>query len=78
MNIYRRTFSAICPNNSEAIIYRLEIATEKQIFVEHINTELALISQSYHEAIADRLHAKFGGDQVLIAMHHGVEIETRR
>jgi len=78
MNIYRHTFTAVCPANGQVIIYELQIQTEKMIHVEHITTACASHKKAYHEAIADDLHARFGGFQVLKAHHHGVDIETRR
>lgn len=79
MNIYRRQFVATCPNNGEAIIYSLTIeAGDRMIQVEHICTATALIKQGFHEQIADELHRRFGGRQVLRAHHHGVDIETIR
>lgn len=76
MNTYRYTFAAECPNNGEMVIYRLEIETDRQIYVEHIKTACALHTEGYHEAIAADLHARFGGSLRLNANHHGVEIET--
>lgn len=79
MNIYRRTFVASCPNNGESIIYNLIIeTTDRMIQVEHIVTATLLIKRGYHEQIADELHRRFGGRQVLRAHHHGVDIETIR
>jgi hypothetical protein len=79
MNVYSRQFVAACPNNSEPIIYSLRIETDdRMIPVEHIVTATALIKQGFHEQIADELHRRFGGRQVLCAHHHGVDIETTR
>jgi hypothetical protein len=78
MNIYRHQFVAMCPNNDRPIIYSLEIETESVIQVEHIVTACALHKRAFHEAIADDLHQRFDGRQVLRAHHHGVDIETRR
>lgn len=78
VNIYRHEFVSICPNNGMAIIYSLEIETDKVIYVEHITTAVALYKRSFHEVIADDLFARFGGKQTLKAHHHGVDIETRR
>lgn len=78
MNIYRHQFAAECPNNSAIIVYSLEIQSDKMIQVEHITTATALLRKGYHEAIADELHARLGGQQILNAHHHGVDIETRR
>lgn len=78
MNIYRHAFAAICPADSETIIYRLEIRSQVMIHVDHIKTATALIKTGWHEKIADRLAETFGGDQTIIATHQGVEIETVR
>jgi hypothetical protein len=79
VNRYSRIFVATCPNNGEQIIYTLIIETVgRMLQVEHIVTATALIKQGYHEQIADELHRRFGGRQVLRAHHHGVDIETVR
>lgn len=79
MNRYSRIFVAACPNNGEQIIYTLIIETVgRMLQVEHIVTATALIKQGYHEQIADELHRRFGGRQILRAHHHGVDIETIR
>ncbi len=78
MNIYRHTFTAVCPSDGESIIYRLEIHSHAMIRVEHIKTATALIKQGWHEQIADGLAEQFGGKQTIIAVHQGVEIETVR
>lgn len=78
-NRYSHTFVAACPNNGAMIIYSLVIETQgRMIQVEHIVTAISLIKQGYHEQIADELHRRFGGRQVLKAHHHGVDIETVR
>jgi hypothetical protein len=79
LNVYNRQFVAACPNNGQAIIYNLRIETVgRMIQVEHIVTATAMIKQGYHEQIADELHRRFGGRQILRAHHHGVDIETIR
>nr|WP_314582257.1 hypothetical protein [uncultured Pseudomonas sp.] len=78
MNIYRKTFVAVCPNDGEAIIYDLKIETDRTIYVEHINTATALIKAGFQEAIADDLHRQFGGLQTIQATHHGVDLTTIR
>jgi hypothetical protein len=79
VNRYSRIFVATCPNNGEQIIYTLIIETVgRMLQVEHIVTATALIKQGFHEQIADELHRRFGGRQVLRAHHHGVDIETIR
>lgn len=78
MNIYRQQFVSHCPNNGLHIIYSLEIQSDEVIHVEHIVTATRLMADSFHEDIADELHARFGGRQILKAHHHGVDIESRR
>jgi hypothetical protein len=78
MNTYRHTFTAVCPSDGEAIIYRLEIRALAMIHVEHIKAATALIKKGWHEQIADRLAEALGGDQTITATHQGVEIETVR
>lgn len=78
MNIYRHTFSAVCPSDGETIIYRMEIRSLNMIRVEHIKTATALIKKGWHEQIADRLAESLGGDQVIVAVHQGIEISTIR
>lgn len=78
MNIYRLTFPATCPNDGELILYKLEIRTPSVIYVEHLKAETALIKTGLHEQIADRLQQRFGGEQTMVAIHQGVEIETLR
>lgn len=78
MNIYRHSFVAECPADGDQIVYRLEIQSKAMIHVEHIRTATALIKRGYHEEIADQLHQRFGGEQHIVAVHQGVEIETVR
>ncbi|UVM64459.1 hypothetical protein LOY34_13970 [Pseudomonas sp. B21-009] len=77
-NTYRHTFAATCPGDGEVIVYSLQIRSQTMIRVEHIKTATALIKQGWHEQIADQLAEHFGGDQVIKAVHQGVEIETVR
>jgi MinD-like ATPase involved in chromosome partitioning or flagellar assembly len=78
MNTYRYTFAAVCPADGELIIYQLEVKSLSMIHAEHIKTATALIKNGWHEEIADRLAETLGGDQIIIATHQGVEIETVR
>lgn len=78
LNIYRITFAAKCPADGETIIYKLEIRTPEMIYVEHLKTATALHGSGFHEAIADNLYARFGGAQVMAAVHQGVELVTLR
>ncbi len=79
VNQYTYKFWCICPNNKESIKYTLVIKTDKTIMVEDIvNHVLENHSEGYHESIADDLYCSFGGEQYLVANHHGVLIETWR
>lgn len=78
MNIYRHTFTSVCPSDGDTIIYSLEIRSLKVVMVEHIKTATALIKSGYHERIADELADRLGGDQTIVATHQGVQIETVR
>lgn len=64
MNIYRHTFAAVCPADSETIIYRLEIRPLAMIHVEHIKTATALIKKGWHEQIADSTSAAVNGGSI--------------
>ena len=77
-NIYRRSFSAVCPNNGVAIDYALQILHRDTIMVEDIVAATTGLEAVYHEELADRLWERFGGVHTLTAHHHGVDIETRR
>lgn len=78
MNTYKTQFFAKCPANGVRISYDLTINTGSVIKVEDLIDEVGSIGEGLHEQIADRLHSKFGGSQVLKADHHGVRIETIR
>jgi len=79
VNVYTRRFVATCPNNGLPVEYTLVITTRaRMIPVEQIVSATEAITSGYHEAIADHLVDQFGGRQVLVAHHHGVDIETVR
>jgi len=79
MNIYRHQFVVQCPANRQAIIYQLEVRSEKMIYVEKIVIACQMWAQEYHEKIADALALQFPGtEQILRAHHHGVDVETQR
>lgn len=78
INIYRRSFTAICPNNGLPIDYALEIKHRDVIMAEQIVEYTTGLEPSYHGQIADDLLSRFGGDQTIKAHHHGVDIETTR
>jgi hypothetical protein len=77
MNIYRQKFTAVCPNNERVVDYLLTIRSRKVIMVEEIQTAVCDL-RGYHEEFADKLFARFGGQQVISAHHHGTDIETER
>ena len=78
MNTYQTKFFATCPNNGIRISYDLSIHTTDVLPVEQIVAAVHGLGDKFHETLADELHEKFGGDQVLIADHHGVWITTHR
>lgn len=78
MNTYRHSFTSECPVNKALIKYQLLIRTPGIVMVEELVEECANVGSDYHEAIADRLHIKFGNYQKLKAEHHGVVIKTTR
>lgn len=77
-NFYKTRFEALCPADGEAITYSAQIAVEKMLRVEDINTFTASIREGFHEAIADILFERFGGLQCVKAEHQGVQITTFR
>lgn len=78
MNKYSTKFIALCPVNNKPITYQLEIKHSEKIFVEDILETVNKFVSGFHESIADNLLEKFGGEQTLIANHHGVTIQTER
>lgn len=80
MNAYTTEFFTNCPNNGIRIKYRLRIERrdEELIPVEQIVAAVEAEDEGFHEEIADRMLARFGGTQTLVADHHGVTIETVR
>lgn len=78
MNTYRTQFFARCPANGIRITYNLTISTGLVIEAEKIIDAVERIEEGMHEDIADRLLNELGGQQVLKADHHGVQIETIR
>jgi hypothetical protein len=77
MNIYEHSFAATCPNNGLSIGYKLRIKTSGIIMVEDI-IEACKVDSEFHEKLADKLHSKFGGKQIITAVHHGVKIKSIR
>lgn len=78
MNTYRTEFFCLCPVNRVRIKYTLSIKTRVMLPVEEILAVVESYSEGYHEQIADELHSRFGGEQTLVAEHHGVTITTER
>ena len=78
MNIYTYKFTAMCPSNNLSIEYCLKIETAKMVMVEEIKAVVSSLKNEYHEVMADELYRQLGGNQVMTARHHGVDIETRR
>jgi hypothetical protein len=75
-NTYRFAFVARCPNDGQRIKYVCEIKTTEMILVENIRASFPV--EGYHEDIADKMHAAFGGEQTIRAFHQNIEIETVR
>jgi hypothetical protein len=78
LNKYKLTFTALCPVNNKKITYNLEIKSNAMIRVEDLLAFVWQVDQGFHEAIADSLIERFGGQQILRAYHHGVFIDTER
>lgn len=79
MNIYSSSFTSLCPVNHAKISYTWQLSTAQVITVEDINAALRSVPIcGLHEDIADELHKRFGGSQVITAIHHGVRIVTVR
>ena len=78
INTYKHEFYVICPVNEQVIKYNLAIKTNGLIMVESIIEACKLFKRGFHEDIADKLFDLFRGFQVIVANHHGVEIETER
>lgn len=78
MNTYRTEFFCHCPVNRVRIKYALTIRTRNMVPVEEILSVVEAYDEGYHEEIADELLNRFGGEQTLVADHHGVTIETER
>lgn len=78
MNTYTTEFFAKCPNNGVRIKYTLCIETTRTLSVEDVVTAVETFKEGYHELIADKLIARFGGQQTMTADHHSVTIKTVR
>lgn len=77
-NTYRHTFTAKCPSDGKTIAYRLTIHTDRMLPVEHIRAATDKFKTGYHEEIADALAEMLPGDQEILAVHQGIEVETVR
>lgn len=78
MNHYEYRFVVTCPTNGKEIDYTLFIRTKNVIMVEKLIDEVSKFTTGYHEPIADKLVEVLGGEQTIIAHHHGVTIKTKR
>ena len=78
LNFYKVKFFCECPNNRVRIEYTLQIETDETLSVELIIEQVTDLDPHFHEELADVFLSKFGGTQMLTAMHHGVEIKTIR
>jgi len=77
LNIYTQRFRATCPTTRRTVDYVLTIESSRMIMIEEIQTTVAKL-KGYHEELADKLFALFGGRQTLTAHHHGTDIQTVR
>lgn len=59
------------------IVYQLTIKSDATIMAEDILEATSGIS-GFQEDIANRLAQWFGGEQTIVAVHSGVEVETLR
>jgi hypothetical protein len=78
VNTYTIDFFGTCPKNGLRVAYKLKISTGEVIPVEDILAAADLSDDKFHEDIADEMLTRFGGQQTLVADHHGVRIETIR
>ena len=78
INEYSITFESVCPADGERIKYAATIVTDVMIRAEDIVMFVNGLSESFHEQIADAMWSRFGGLQVISAVHQGVNITTRR
>lgn len=76
-NTYIIKYESKCPNNGETIQYTLYITTLEKIMAEDIE-DAVCFRESHHEDMADILHKRFGGRQLLTATHGKVRIQTIR
>lgn len=76
-NTYIINYETKCPNNGDTIQYTLHITSLEKIMAEDIE-DAVRFRDSYHEDMADILHQRFGGSQLLTATHGKVKIQTLR
>lgn len=77
-NEYNFNFRMKCPNNGKPVEYRASIIASCIIPVEEIADFLRDMTEGYHEDNADLLYDRFGGNQVIVANHHGITVKTVR
>lgn len=77
MNTYRYQFVAKCPRDDRRIVYSLTIKSDDTIMAEDIVSATSGLT-GFQEEIADSLSRRFGGNQTIVAVHSGVEVETLR
>lgn len=78
MNFYSLRFFAVCPVNGVRIEYAWTVQTDHTIKVEALLSAVARLTHGFHEDFAEKLFGEFGGQQTLVADHHGVNIRTER
>lgn len=78
MNSYSTKFFAFCPVNNVRVEYEWTVKSKHMLNVESLIDAVTLLDRGYHEDFADQLHREFGGEQTLVAYHHGVYIKTER
>jgi hypothetical protein len=79
MNTYKLKFKAKCPNDGTLVEYDWALHTCYTYMTEELRRVADSFVEGYQERIADELHERFGGQQVITAVHAGdVRVETRR
>ena len=78
MNKYETITTTTCPTNGSIVEIHIVIVSCHAIMVEDLQEFLKENLTSYHEVLADKLHKRFGGKQILTGFHHGVWITTER
>lgn len=78
MNKYETTTTTTCFTNGSIVEIYVVIVCSHVIMVEDLQEFLKENLANYHEVLADKLHSRFGGKQILKGFHHGVWITTER